>query len=173
MRGPWHYDVATLGFNYRLTDFQCALGLSQLKRLPTFVEERNRVAARYRELLRDVEGVTPPAEPRGDDVHGYHLFVVRFPEGAHRRRQVALGLRDAGIGTQLHYIPIYRHSVYRDRGHIGDEDRLPESERYYREALTLPMFPAMRDSDVDRVVTELRRLLAEPVPVGANEKVGA
>ncbi len=163
LHGPWHYDVATLGFNYRLTDFQCALGLRQLERLPAFIKERNRVAARYRELLANVEGVSAPAEPKGDDVHAYHLFVVRFPEGAHRRRQIALGLREAGIGTQLHYIPIYRHGVYRDRGYGGEADRLPEAERYYREALTLPMFPAMRDSDVDRVVTELRRLLAAPL----------
>lgn len=170
LRGPWHYDVATLGFNYRLTDFQCALGLSQLKRLPRFVAERNRVAARYRERLRDVEGVTLPAEPRGDDVHGYHLFVVRFPEGAYRRRQVALGLREAGIGTQLHYIPIYRHGVYRERGYNDEEQRNPEAERYYREALSLPMFPAMHDGDVDRVVDELKRLLSAPAgePAGAG-----
>ena len=173
LRGPWHYDVATLGFNYRLTDFQCALGLTQLERLPTFIAERNRVAARYRDQLRDVEGIALPAEPRGDDVHAYHLFVVRFPEGAHRRRQVALGLRDAGIGTQLHYIPIYRHTVYRDRGYAGAEEQMPEAERYYREALTLPMFPAMRDEDVARVVHELRRLLAEPVASAASETVEA
>lgn len=173
LRGPWHYDVATLGFNYRLTDFQCALGLTQLERLPTFIAERNRVAARYRDQLRDVETIALPAEPRGDDVHAYHLFVVRFPEGAHRRRQVALGLREAGIGTQLHYIPIYRHTVYRDRGYTGLEEQMPEAERYYREALTLPMFPAMRDEDVDRVVHELRRLLAEPVASDASETVEA
>jgi len=168
LRGPWHYDVATLGFNYRLTDFQCALGLSQLRRLPVFVEERNRVAAHYRDLLHDVEGITLPAEPQGDDVHGYHLFVVRFPEGACRRRQVALGLREAGIGTQLHYIPIYRHSVYRERGYTDKEQRLPEAERYYHEALSLPMFPAMRDSDVDRVVGELKRLLSAPTGEAAG-----
>ena len=173
LRGPWHYEVATLGFNYRLTDFQCALGLRQLERLPTFIAERNRVAARYRELLRDTEGVTLPAEPHGDDVHAYHLFVVRFPEGAHRRRQVALGLREAGVGTQLHYIPIYRHTLYRDHGYEGEAKRMPEAERYYHEALTLPMFPAMRDADVDRVVGELRRLLAEPVDSGLTEAVQA
>lgn len=163
LQGPWHYDVATLGFNYRLTDFQCALGLRQLERLPVYVYERNRVAARYRELLREVEGVTPLAAAAGDDLHAYHLFVVRFAEGAERRRQVALGLRQAGIGTQLHYIPIYRHTVYRERGYEGEEERMPEAERYYREALTLPLFPAMRDADVDRVVGEIERLLAEPV----------
>ena len=117
--------------------------------------------------------MTLPAEPSGEDVHGYHLFVVRFPEGAHRRRQVAVGLREAGIGTQLHYIPIYRHGVYRDRGYRGEEDRLPESERYYREALSLPMFPAMRDSDVDRVVTELKSLLRAPTGEPASTEAAS
>lgn len=163
LRGPWHYDVASLGFNYRLTDFQCALGLSQLRRLPEFIAERNRVAARYRDTLADVAGVDLPAEPSPRDLHAYHLFVVRFPEGARRRRQIADGLREVGIGTQLHYIPIYRHSLYRNLGYESQAERMPESERYYREALTLPLFPAMRDSDVDRVADELRRLLAEPV----------
>ncbi len=161
--GPWHYDVATLGFNYRITDFQCALGLSQMRRLESFVAGRNRVAARYREQLAGVDGVALPAEPGDGDLHGYHLFVVRFPEGAARRRTVADGLRAAGIGTQLHYIPIYRHGLYRELGYGDDGARLPEAERYYREALSLPMFPAMTDGDVDRVVRELRRLLAVAV----------
>lgn len=160
--GPWHYDVATLGFNYRITDFQCALGLRQLGRLEAFVQERNRVAARYRELLRDEERVTLPAEPPPNGRHAYHLFVVRFPEGAKRRRQIAEGLRERGIGTQLHYIPIYRHSLYESLGYADCAGRLPEAEAYYREALSLPMFPAMEDRDVERVVTELHRLLDEP-----------
>lgn len=154
---PWHYDVVELGWNYRITDFACALGRSQLTRLGDFIDGRNRVAAAYRERLQDVDGVTLPAEPASGDRHAYHLFVVRFG-GRDVRRRAALHLREQGIGTQLHYIPIYRHTLYRDRGY---NDELPHAEAYYEQALSLPMFPSMTDADVDRVVEALREVLAE------------
>ncbi len=162
--GAWHYDIDTLGFNYRITDFQCALGLSQLERLPDWVRERNRVAAGYRELLAGVDGLTLPAAARPGELHGHHLFVVRFTEGARRRRLVFERLREAGIGTQLHYIPIPRHGLYRDLGYDGAMDALPEARAYYEQALSLPMFPAMTSGDVDRVAGALLALLAEPLP---------
>jgi UDP-4-amino-4,6-dideoxy-N-acetyl-beta-L-altrosamine transaminase len=165
MLGPWHYDVDTLGFNYRITDFQCALGLSQLQRLPRWVARRNAVAARYHELLAGTEGLQLPAEPRAGEVHGRHLFVVRFTEGPLRRRAMYDGLRDAGIGTQLHYIPIPHHGLYRSLGY-GDATmaELPEAQAYYEQALSLPMFPGLTDADVDRVAGAVRQLLAAPVP---------
>jgi perosamine synthetase len=161
LRGPWHYDVVSLGFNYRITDFQCALGEQQLKRLPVFVARRNRVADRYHELLEGTPGLALPARPRAGDRHGYHLFVVRFEEGPERRLAMSHGLRAADIGTQLHYIPIYHHSLYRALGHgAADAARCPNAERYYETALSLPMFPGMTDADVVRVAGEVRRLLA-------------
>ena len=164
LKGPWHYDIGSLGFNYRLTDFQCALGESQLLRLSQFVEERNRVAARYHEQLEGTPGLTLPARAEDGDVHGYHLFVVRFDEGPERRRFMADRLRAAGIGTQLHYIPIYHHSLYRRLG-FGPETALhcPNTERYYETALSLPMYPALTDADVERVGAEIQRLLEERV----------
>jgi dTDP-4-amino-4,6-dideoxygalactose transaminase len=164
LRGPWHYDVASLGFNYRITDFQCALGESQLRRLPEFVEARNRIADRYHQVLDGTPGLTMPARAGSGDVHGYHLFVVRFDEGPERRRFMADRLREAGIGTQLHYIPIYHHSLYRSLG-FGREDaaRCQNAERYYETALSLPMYPALTDADVDRVGREVKQLLAEPL----------
>jgi dTDP-4-amino-4,6-dideoxygalactose transaminase len=166
LRGPWHYDVASLGFNYRITDFQCALGESQLQRLPQFVEQRNRLADRYHEQLDGTPGLTMPARAADGDVHGYHLFVVRFDEGPERRRFMAERLREAGIGTQLHYIPIYHHSSYASLG-FGAEDaaRCPNAERYYETALSLPMYPGLSNADVERVGAEVQRLLAEPVAV--------
>jgi dTDP-4-amino-4,6-dideoxygalactose transaminase len=161
--GGWHYDIDTLGFNYRITDFQCALGLSQLTRLPDWVRERNRVAATYRELLADVDGLTLPAEAGPGEVHGYHLFVVRFTEGARRRRFVFERLREAGIGTQLHYIPIPCHGLYRDLGYDGTLAGLPAARAYYEQALSIPMFPAMSDGDIERVADDLKRLLAKPI----------
>jgi perosamine synthetase len=162
--GGWHYDIDGLGFNYRITDFQCALGRSQLRRLPRWVERRNQIAARYHGLLDDVDGVQLPARARDGEVHGYHLFVVRFTEGAARRRFMFERLRAADIGTQLHYIPIPLHGLYRDLGY-GPEamGALPEAQAYYEQALSLPIYPAMTDSDVDRVATEIRRLLSLPV----------
>jgi UDP-4-amino-4,6-dideoxy-N-acetyl-beta-L-altrosamine transaminase len=162
--GPWHYDIDTLGFNYRITDFQCALGLSQLHRLPQWVERRNAVAAHYHELLGGTDGLQLPAETRSGEVHGRHLFVVRFTEGARRRRAMFEGLREAGVGTQLHYIPIPRHGLYRSLGY-GDATmaQLPEAQAYYEQALSLPMFPGLSDADVERVAREIRRLLQTPL----------
>jgi dTDP-4-amino-4,6-dideoxygalactose transaminase len=162
LKGPWHYDVVGLGFNYRITDFQCALGLSQLSRLDEFVAERNRVAELYRGRLAGTEGLILPAEPAPGDRHAYHLFVVRFPDGPVRRRQIYDALRAEGIGTQLHYIPIYRHSLYRALGYDDVERRCPNAERYYREALSLPIFPAMTHSDVERVARALEDALRSP-----------
>jgi dTDP-4-amino-4,6-dideoxygalactose transaminase len=163
--GPWHYDVERLGFNYRITDFQCALGLSQLKRLPAYVERRNEIADRYHELLGDADGVKLPARAGDGEVHGYHLFVVRFTEGAERRRFMAEALREAGVGTQLHYIPIPLHGLYRELGY-GEEamGRLPHAQGYYEQALSIPMYATLTDRDVDRVAGEIRRLVAEPLP---------
>jgi perosamine synthetase len=159
--GGWHYDVDTLGFNYRITDFQCALGQSQLPRLAGWIARRNEIAERYHEALAGVDGLTLPARAREGERHGYHLFVVRFAEGAVRRRFVYDELRAAGIVTQLHYIPIPLHGLYRDLGY-GEAAMasLPHARSYYEQALSIPIFPAMTDADVDRVAGELRRLVS-------------
>lgn len=158
MHGGWHYDVDTLGFNYRITDFQCVLGEQQLKRLDEFIEARNRIAALYRERFADAERIELPLEPRAGERHAYHVFVVRFVEGAARRRKVYDHLREAGIGAQLHYIPIPAHGLYRSLGY--SMDALPAAQAYYEQALSLPMFPAMTEGDVDRVVREVRTALS-------------
>ena len=164
MLGGWHYEVDTLGFNYRITDIQCALGLSQLGHLERFVGARNEIAGHYRELLADMPGVSLPASPRPGDRHAYHLFVVRFPEGARRRRVVYDALRAAGIGAQLHYIPIPAHALYRRLGY--DMAGLPEAQAYYEQALSLPIFPTMEAGDVQRVVDALRAALAAGLSTG-------
>jgi dTDP-4-amino-4,6-dideoxygalactose transaminase len=162
MHGGWHYEIDSLGFNYRITDFQCALGSSQLERLEQYIDARNAIADRYHELLSELPGVTLPARARAGDRHAYHLFVVRFAEGPHRRRVVFDALRDDGIGTQLHYIPIPAHALYRRLGY--DMQGLPEAQAYWEQALSLPMFPRMQSSDVRRVVDALRRALELPIP---------
>jgi perosamine synthetase len=156
--GDWYHEMQALGFNYRLTDFQCALGLSQLQRLDEYVAARNRVAERYRDLLADDPRVALPPPASAGDLHAYHLFVIQVQGGPGVRLTVFDALRRAGIGVQVHYIPIYRHPYYRDV--VGSpQDACPMAEEYYRGAISLPMFPAMSDADVDRVVTELQRAL--------------
>lgn len=173
LRGPWHYDVRELGFNYRITDFQCALGVSQLQRLDEFISQRNRVAADYRDMLSGAPGLTlPPGAADDDALHAYHLFIVRFTEGARRRRLAYERLREAGIGTQLHYIPIYRHTLYRSLGYGGLEEAMPEAERYYAGALSLPIFPGMSTADVGRVAAVLKDALNEPLETAAPSGYG-
>ncbi len=161
MLGGWHYEIEALGFNYRITDFQCALGLSQLTHLEQFILARNEIAQRYHEALSPLAGLTLPAPARAGERHAYHLFVVRFPEGARRRRLVYDALRAEGIGTQLHYIPIPALSLYRGLGY--GMAGLPEAQAYWEQALSLPMFPGMTHEDVSRVAGALGRALQRPL----------
>ncbi|MEA2195327.1 MAG: hypothetical protein QOG42_1761 [Solirubrobacteraceae bacterium] len=156
--GAWFYEMQELGFNYRITDVQCALGLSQLTRLDEWVARRNEVAERYRELLADEERIAlPPAAPPGS-LHGHHLFVVHVRAGAGARRATYDALHAAGIGVQVHYIPVYRLPYYRDR--LGAaQDACPHAEDYYAGAISLPMFPTLTDGEIRRVADELRRAL--------------
>lgn len=155
--GGWYYDVRELGFNYRITDFQCALGLSQLERLDESIAARNEIADWYRDLLEEDSRVAlPPAAPPGS-LHAYHLFVVRVLGGAAVRHEVFEGMRAAGIGVQVHYIPIYRFQYYRELGY--PQDTCPSAEEYYWSAISLPVFPTLVRRDVERVVGELTQLL--------------
>ncbi len=156
--GPWYYEQLELGFNYRLTDVQAVLGLSQLKRIDTFVARRHEIARRYDEALRDVPVVTPWQHPGG--VSALHLYVVRLDRTRVRRthRQVFDALRAASIGVNLHYIPVYRQPYYARLGHTAAE--CPEAERYYAEAISLPMFPGLTGEQQDRVVAALAEACA-------------
>jgi UDP-4-amino-4,6-dideoxy-N-acetyl-beta-L-altrosamine transaminase len=156
--GEWYYEMQELGFNYRITDFQCALGLSQLRHLDDWIERRNEVAALYRRLLDGEARIgLPPAAPDGWR-HGYHLFVIQVLNGAGARRRVFDALRAAGIFVQVHYIPIHQLPYYRDQLGYGGQ-RYPNAERYYSRAISLPVFPGMEEADVERVVTTLREAL--------------
>lgn len=157
--GPWYYEQHTLGYNYRLTDFQSALGRSQLRRLDGFLAARRRVAGWYDERLAGVEGVTPLARP-GWSRGAHHLYVVLVaPE---RRLAAFEALRRHRIQANVHYIPVYRQPYYRARGFAGVS--LPGAERYYAGALTLPLFPGLTEADVRRVVDALGAAVASEVP---------
>lgn len=148
--GGWAYDVVGLGFNYRLTDLQAALGSSQLARLDEFVTRRNELAERYRDLLRDLPVVLPPAAPTGWR-HAYHLFPVQVPN----RRSVYDHLHANGIAAQVHYVPIYRHSAFADHNPAA----YPATEAAYEGLLSLPLYPLLSDADQDRVMELLHDAL--------------
>ena len=154
--GPWYYEMQDLGFNYRITDLQCALGHSQLGKLGRFLAERRRLAEAYGPLLAPLSDVRPPRERDGAR-SAWHLYPVEVPPG--RRRATFERLRADGIGVQVHYLPIYRHPWYRRRFGL-DPSRFTHAEAYYASAITLPLFPGLTDADQRRVVASLERALA-------------
>lgn len=156
--GPWYYQQIQLGFNYRMTDIQAALGLSQLNRLDQFVEKRTGIARRYDELLSNLPVKIPVKDANASS--SLHLYVVRLQleQINHSHKTVFESLRNNGIGVNLHYIPIYHQPYYRLMGfEVG---HCPEAENYYAEAISLPIFPALTDSDQDNVVSSLQQALA-------------
>ncbi len=157
-QATWHYEMVELGYNDRLTDFQCALGMSQLKRLKDWLARRRALAAHYDQFLAALDGVTP-LTVREDVEHAYHLSVVRVEGGGEARRDAVFqAMRARGIGVNVHYIPVHLHPFYRERFGTG-EGQLPISEQAYEEILTLPLFPRMSEADVDEVVTSLTEAL--------------
>ncbi len=161
--GPWAYEVQELGWNYRLSDLACALGLSQLARLEAWVAARRRLADAYRGALAAAfpggEVVPPPVIP--GRASSYHLFAVAidFAALATTRATVVRALQADGIHTQVHYVPLLRHPLHARRCPTELDRPRPGTERYYERTLTLPLFPTMTEADVGRVVDSLRRIL--------------
>jgi UDP-4-amino-4,6-dideoxy-N-acetyl-beta-L-altrosamine transaminase len=156
--GPWVYEQQQLGFNYRITDLQAALGLSQLQRLDEIVAERNRQLERYRELLADlpVRLLTVPEHV----LSAVHLAVIRLESASPaQHRQVFEGLRAAGIGVQLHYSPVHLQPYYRALG-FGD-GQFPQSELYDSSAISLPLFPGLTAEEQERVAAALSQQLKQ------------
>jgi UDP-4-amino-4,6-dideoxy-N-acetyl-beta-L-altrosamine transaminase len=151
--GPWYYEQIALGYNYRLTDIQAALGLSQLRRLSRFISSRQEIADRYSELLADLPVTTP--WQHSDGKSALHLYIVRLDLDRIAKSQVEVfkAMRAAGIGVNLHYIPVYRQPYYQQLGFRSGY--CPQAERYYAEAMTLPLFPAMTVGQQQSVVAAL------------------
>jgi len=156
--GPWSYEQQQLGFNYRMTDIQAALGLSQLQRLNEIVAERNRQLQRYQELLADlpVQLLEVPEEV----LSSVHLAVIRLQEdSSQKHRRVFERLRTAGIGVQLHYSPVHLQPYYRALGFA--EGQFPEAEAYASNAISLPLYPGLQAADQEHIAESLNTLLAE------------
>jgi UDP-4-amino-4,6-dideoxy-N-acetyl-beta-L-altrosamine transaminase len=156
--GPWYYEQVELGWNYRLTDVHCALGISQMAKLDKFVERRRELARRYDELLKALPVNTPWQNPHTNS--SWHLYVIRLrlDQIKKTRNEVVVELRERGIGVQIHYIPVHTQPYYRELGFKRGD--FPEAEKFYAEAISLPMFPAMTNADQDRVVETLAAVLA-------------
>ncbi len=154
---PWYYEAQALGFNYRLSDLQCALGLAQLARLPGFLERRREIMARYRRELAGLPGCRLLGEGPGVG-HAWHLALARidFAGRDTTRGRVMRQLLERGVATQVHYIPLPMMPQYAGTAVMAD---LPEALAYYRETLTLPVFPAMTDGEVEHVAAAVREVL--------------
>ncbi len=166
---PWYYEMHELGFNYRMTDIQAALGIKQLERLPDSLERRRQVAQMYKRQIKQVFSDIQilPLTAYSDRTNAYHLFVVKidFERLGISRAVVMNRLREKGIGTQVHYIPVHLQPYYRRECGTAPGYR-PGAEAYYRQALSLPMYPGLSNKDIERVVTEL----AVAIETGIEEK---
>jgi len=151
-KGGWYYEIDEIGFNYRLTDVQAALGTSQLSKLDRFLDRRDELVARYRDELVGLPIELPPEAPEGQR-HGRHLFAVRLAD----RDRVYRELRDAGIGVQVHYVPIHRHPAYQRLG--WSAERLPNAETAYERLLSLPLYPALSDAEQERVIETVTQVV--------------
>lgn len=160
-QGPWYYEMQELGFNYRLTDIQCALGLSQLERLDSFIERRRQIVATYNHAFVGLPWLTTPGIRGPSDASrvAWHLYTVQidFPAIGRNRTDTMAELRRAGVGSQVLYIPVHLQPWYRQTFGYAT-GKCPVAERYYLRALSLPLFPAMSDGDVERVVEAVRGL---------------
>ncbi|MBU1231602.1 MAG: UDP-4-amino-4,6-dideoxy-N-acetyl-beta-L-altrosamine transaminase [Proteobacteria bacterium] len=157
--GPWYYQQVDLGYNYRMTDLQAALGVSQLKRLDQYVVRRHALAEQYNELLADLPLTTP--HQHDDGYSAYHLYVVRLQQENTNvsQRQIFENLREQGIGVNIHYIPIHTQPYYKQFGFKQGD--FPQAESYYNEAMSLPLYPTMTDEQLNKVVSALQKALQQ------------
>ena len=152
--GPWYYEQLELGLNYRINDVQAALGLSQMSRLDSFIKKRSKIAKRYNELLSDSIVKLPEINEKCSS--SWHLYIIRVEENKFTtHRQLFEKFRTAGILVNIHYIPIYRQPYYKSLGF--NKNRFPESEKYYKEAISIPIFPGLRENEQDKVVSLIKK----------------
>lgn len=152
----WYHEMHALGFNYRLTEIQAALGISQLRKLDGFIRERKKIAGRYDKELGSLKNFILPAKVPGRE-SSWHLYVVRLPEGKrHLRDSVFSELQKNGIGVQVHYIPVYRHLYYRSLGYKSG--LCPESEIFSASAISIPLFPSLALKEQKKVIGLLKKL---------------
>jgi UDP-4-amino-4,6-dideoxy-N-acetyl-beta-L-altrosamine transaminase len=158
--GPWYYEMQNLGFNYRLSDFKAALGLSQLKKLNGFVKRRHQIAKRYNKAFQDLSNLTVPFQ-QGKVESAIHIYVTQidFEKMKTTRKEFMGELKKRGVGSQVHYIPVYRQPYYK-KNFGSQKAKFPVCEKYYKSALTLPLFPRMSERDVDHVIKTILEMVS-------------
>jgi len=175
-RGSWYYEMQDLGYNFRITDIQCALGRTQLKRLPAFISRRQEITAQYNEAFADLDWLSPPVldfKPSTRDASGFnfslsdlslHLYTVQidFARLGKTRAEVMQELRDQGVGSQVLYIPVYLQPWYR-RTFGYESGKCPNAEAFYARALSLPLYSSMTDQDVQKVISAVSKLSRDSV----------
>jgi len=159
--GPWYYEQQVLGYAYRMPDIQCALGLSQLQKLRAFVNRRREIAGRYTDLLSKYSELISPEPPESLETSAHHLYIARidYQKAGTTRTKVMESLAQSGIGTQVHYIPVYRQPYYQEKYKTNPKD-FPNSEKYYETCLSLPIFPTLSNREVDHIVEKLAQSLS-------------
>lgn len=145
--GPWYYEQQELGYNYRITDIQCALGISQMKKLDCFLEKRRILAERYHKALADCPDIILPFQAEGTN-SGWHLYMIQVIN--HDRREVFEKLQKSGIGVNVHYIPVYHHPYYQKNGYKGTI--CENAEELYRHMISLPLYPTLTEKEQERVI---------------------
>ena len=158
-KGGWYYEIEEIGYNYRLTDFQCALGLNQMKKINKFIKRRRQIVDKYNEAFKDVEEIIIPAE-RNYVKSAWHIYVIQLCLGKLKvgRRKIFEELRKNGLGVQVHYIPLHLQPFYRKKFSYKKGD-FPIAEKYYERAITLPLFPKMKDKDIEQVVFAVKQII--------------
>ena len=154
--GPWFYQQFNLGYNYRITDIQCALGCSQMKKLDRFLARRKEIVARYNEALADCDNIITPYQ-LSDTESGWHLYIVQVKKCD--RRQVFENMRENGIGVNVHYIPVYMHPYYQEHGY--ENVHCANAEEIYSHIISLPLYPGLTSEQQDYVIDTLKSLCEE------------
>ena len=151
--GPWYYEMADLSYNCRITDFQCALGKSQLNKLQSFKARRQEIVDRYNAAFSAFAELLLPPAPKGSSTC-YHLYVLRFQNGAQKRHEAFQKLCNVRICCQVHYIPVYWQPYYKKKYNYP-AGKCPNAEKYYAQCLSLPLYPALRNDEVDYVIDKV------------------
>ena len=152
---PWYYEQVELGWNYRMTDIQAALGISQLKRVDQMISKRRKIALRYDDVFQETEFQEAFSRPIYEGGHSWHLYVIRFHKKGVRNK-VHKFLKNRGILTQVHYVPLYKHPYYeKENGKI----QLPGAEQYFQGCLSIPIFPDLKEEEQEKIITELRNFI--------------
>lgn len=160
--GPWAYEMNDLGFNYRVSDIQCALGISQMKKLEKFIDRRRAIADLYDKLLSSLVPLVKPPARVSYSRSAWHLYAPRFDFASLgiTRAELMSALKDKGIGTQVHYIPVHTQPYYKN---LYGEANLPGAEEYYQNTLSLPLYPTLKDKDVEYIVDSLAEILGRQI----------